>query len=328
MKRLLLVLFGIMAFTAIYGQTKFPLTVICSENDADLYINNKLYTKTIPNLKVQLPPAVYNIKIAKAGFNEFNANVTVKATSTGNVLSVQLQPLQAAPAQIQAPNPFVQMFPLNVAANAPGAQVYLNSQYAGNAPFGQNVLKGNYEVRVTAPGYNDFVQRITVNGPSQVNAILQSAASMLSISANVNGAEVIINGNPAGRTPFSAQVPNGSYNVLVRAAGYSDYQAQIVVSGQQAINAVLQSLAATWQLQLPEGIKNRDVKSGQSTSVQIWIDGVFQGESFGPQIAAGQFLPGRHTIRMVSGGLAAETQFEAQAGRAYTIEPSLILSIK
>jgi hypothetical protein len=242
MKKAFLTLVTLLALSAAFAQTKFPLRINCNEMDADVYINNKLYTKTMPNLTIQLPPAVYSIKIAKAGFNEFNQNVTVKAGNGGTLLNAVLQPLQA-PAQVPAPNALLPMFPLNINSNVAGAQVYLNGKLSGQTPFGQKVIGGTYEIRVTAPGYSEFQQRMVVRTPTQVNAVLQGSSSQISISSNVNGAEVIINGNTAGRTPFAAQMPMGSYSVQVRSPGYLDFQQNVVVgNGPVQVNAVLQSL--------------------------------------------------------------------------------------
>ena len=151
---------------------------------------------------------------------------------------------------------------------------------------------------------------------------LQPAAFQLSVNAaNVRGAEVIINGNPAGQTPFSAQLAPGSYMVTIRAPGYGDYSIQLNMNGPQSISAVLQPLAATWQLSLPDSSVNKDMRGGHWNQIQVYIDGAVVR---GPQ---GQFFPGRHTVRVVSGGLAAETFIDAQAGQVYTIEPMIGISI-
>ena len=395
MKKLVLSLFTFLIVSSVYAQTKFPLTIICSEMEADVYVNNRLYTKTTPNLQIQLPPAVYSIKIAKAGFNEFNSNVKVKAG--GTVLSVDLQPL-SAPAQIKGPTPLVPTFPLNIVSNVPGAQVFINDQFKGTTPFGQNVIGGgHYNIRVSAPGYSDFTQTVTVKSPTQLNVMLQGSSSQLIISSNVAGADVYINGNLAGKTPFQAQVPQGSYNVLVkapgyldfnqsvvvgggqnqvnamlqgmsyqvnfdanvrgavvflngqqygqtpcaanlnpgtysvavRAPGYVDYQAQISVNGPQALNVALQPQTAPWQFAVPNALSNRDIKPGSmDNGMQLWIDGAPQPEIAGPIFSSGQLTPGRHTIRFVSGGLSVETQVDIQAGKAYTFEPFMGITIK
>jgi hypothetical protein len=465
MKRIALAIIALLAIGSAFAQTKFPLTIICNVMDADVYINNKLYTKTSQNLVIQLPPTTYNIKVAKAGYNEFSTTVAVKASNAGTILNVNLQLLQA-PQQVNPAQTLLPSFPLNITSNVGGAQVFLNGKFSGTTPFGQKVIGGDYDIRVIAPGYGDFQQRQSVRGPTQINAQLRSAGSQLTVQSNVNGADVFINGNPAGKTPFQAQLPNGSYNVvvrapgfsdfnqsivingsnlqvnailqglsqqlsimsnvngaevfingnpagripfaaqlpagsymvlvraagymdfnqnvvigngpvqvnallqglsyqvsvdsnirgalvfvngtqvgqtplanmmqqgtytiLVRAPGYSDYQAQIAVNGPQSINAFLQPMVSSWQITLPESILNRDGKPGQSKDrdIQIYVDGVLQAGIRGPIAASGQLAPGRHVIRVVSGGLAIEGQVDLQSGKTYTFEPFAGINVK
>jgi hypothetical protein len=402
MKRILLTALALLTLGTAFAQMKFPLFINCSEMGADVYINNKLYTKTVQNLTIQLPPAVYQITIAKAGFNEFRANVNVQASSRNNVLSVQMQPVQA-PAQLPAPRLLVPTFVLNVASNVAGATVFLGAQPSGQTPLGLNLPRGRYDIRVTAPGYTDFVQQVDLSGPMTVNAILQGSSQTLSVNAtNIAGADVYINGNLAGRTPFQAQVPSGSYqvvikaggffdyaqnvvvgassvqvnaalqpqafqvainsnvqgalvflngnqagqtpfaaalppgsyNLVVRAIGYLDYQAQIVVTGPAAVNALLQSAMAGWQLVLPEfrfapgeGEK-LDARGLRPRLVRVWMDGEEQRDLPGPVAASGQVAPGKHKLRLEFAGFVTELQFDAAAGGSYTLEPSLGLRVR
>lgn len=237
---LVAILLALVSGTA-FAQTKFPLTIVCNEMGADVYINNKLYTKTVPNLVIQLPAATYSVKIAKAGFSEFSANVAV--TNKGATLSATLAPLAPAAPAAPAPSPFLPSFPLTVNANVAGADVYLNNKPSGKTPFGANVIGGTYEIVVRAPGYSDFSQRVQVNGPMTVNATLQAMGAQLTVSSNVQGAEVLINKNPAGKTPFSATVAPGSYAVTVRAPGFVEFNQNVVVSGPVQVNATLQPLS-------------------------------------------------------------------------------------
>ncbi len=370
--------------SAAFAQTKFPLTITCNEMGADVYINNKLYTKTTPNLKIQLPVATYSIKIAKAGFNEFSATVSV--TNRGAVLNANLLPLAA---QVPPPTPFLPHFPLNVTASVRGAEVLIDNVYAGQAPLGKEVVggthevvvraagyaefrqrvqvkgpvqvnavlqplgatlsvnsnvagaeviinnnpagrvplsaqvpPGSYSVTVRAPGYLDFNQNLVVNGPTQVYATLQGMSYSLSISANVQGAEVLINGNPVGRAPYSTQLPPGSYALTVRAPGYLDYSQTVAVNGPLQVNALLQPALASWQLVLPEGLTNRDLKGGHWAQIQVYVDGVLQkGQN-------GLMPSGRHLVRIVSGGLSYEAQIDFQPGRSYSLEPSFGFTVR
>jgi hypothetical protein len=237
-----------------------------------------------------------------------------------------------------------------------GAQVYLAGQLIGNTNPNLilNVRMGTYQLTVVKQGFMRFDTVVTVGqGGAAVQANLVPPGGIsapntipvpntipppppqifnynLTVSSNVNGAAVFINGNQAGQTPLTAQVPAGSYTVLVRAPGFLDFNQNVVVgNGPAQVNAFLQSMIATWQLSLPDTIRNRDFRPEQfREGIQIWIDGVRQDTAPGPIIASGQLTPGRHVIRLVAGGLSTETQIDVQAGQALNFEPFIGLNVR
>ena len=117
-------------------------------------------------------------------------------------------------------------------------------------------------------------------------------------------------------------LPPGGYSVVVRAPGYNDYVASVTLNGPQTVMAALQPAAAGWQILLPEAYTNKDLKGGHWSHIQVYVDGQLQ------KSPSGQVVAGRHVIRLVSGGLAVETIVEFQAGRTYSFEPTLGLTVK
>ncbi|HET7839285.1 MAG TPA: PEGA domain-containing protein [Rectinemataceae bacterium] len=396
MKRLLALFALVLVLgSAAFAQNKAALQIVCNQSGAQVFINGRLMGTTSPNIALLLPVGQYAVKVSKSGFLAYDTSVNLGAG--GAVINVNLVQPGAPQAQVpQAqrmnvlPPPTVFNYSITVQCNVQGAQVIINGNPAGTTPFSSQVPGGSYSVLVRAPGYLDFNQNVVVNGAMTVLANLVPISFSLSVNANVAGADVIINGNPAGKTPFSAQVPGGSYTVTVRAAGYIDYNQNVVVSGAAQVNASLQPLSyqlnvvatnvngaqvflngnpmgqtpfvsmlppgsyglivrapgfldysaqvllsaaqtvsatlvpamATWQLNFPDAFINRELKGAHLTLVLIFIDGVLQKGS------GGQIPAGKHVVRLVTGGMATETQVELQAGRTYTFEPSLGLSVR
>jgi hypothetical protein len=288
----------------------YGLTVSANINGADVFINGNPAGKT--PFAAQVPNGSYTVLVRAGGFIDFTQNIVIN----GGPFQVN--------AMLQGQNQ-----QLSIQANVNGADIFINGNVAGKTPFVSQVPMGSYSVLIKAPGYVDFGQNILVgNGPVQVNATLQALSYQLNVNANVDGALVFINGAQVGQTPYISLLPQGNYVVLIRAAGFIDYQAQLTVNGPQAINASLQPMPASWQLRLPEGLVNKDIKKGQARGIQVWVDGVLQAESLGPIFAAGQLQPGKHLFRIVSGGLAVETQVEMQSGKAYSIEPAMGIMVK
>ncbi len=396
MKRLLVLISILLVLgPAAFAQNKGALQIVCNQSGAQVFINGRLMGTTAPNIALLLPAGQYAVKVAKAGFLPYDT--TVNLSSSGTVINVNLVQPGAPPPPPQAqrmntlpPPALLNNFSISVQSNVPGAQVIINGNPAGTTPFSSQVPVGSYTVLVRAPGYLDYSQNVLVNGVVNLQANLIPIAFSLSVNANVAGAEVIINGNSAGRTPFSAQVPGGSYSVLVRAPGYQDFSQNVVVSGAAQVNANLQPLSyqlnvvatnvnaaqvllngnpmgqtpfvsmlppgtygltvrapgyldfstqltltgtqtvtatlmpslAGWQLSFPESFVNKDLKGDHAAQVQVYIDGVQQ------RAANGQLAAGRHVLRLVAGGLAFETNIDVQAGKTYTFEPTLGLMVR
>jgi hypothetical protein len=257
------------------------------------------------NAAPNLAAGQHSVLVRAPGYLDYNAVVTL----TGNMnISVSLQPAA---------------FQLSVnAANVKGAQVLINGNPAGQTPFGAQLAPGSYTVTIRAPGFVDYNQNVVMNGPVQVNASLQPLSYQLNVNTGaLRGAQVILNGSVVGQTPYSASLQPGGYSLTLRLPGYGDYSVQLNMNGPQTVSAVLQPLAATWQLSLPDSSVNKDMRGGHWSQIQVYIDGApVKGNQ-------GQFFPGRHTIRVVSGGMAAETFVDAQSGQVYTIEPMIGISV-
>jgi hypothetical protein len=456
MKRLwaLVAALCVLAVYPIFAQNKTSLNVICNQVGAQVYINGRLAGTTTPNFSFLVPQGKVQVRVQKNGFKTFETIATV-----GNqplTLNVVLESLSAPPPVVIQP-PVVLNHSLTVNANVQGAEVLINGNPAGKIPFSAQVPPGSYSVLVRAPGYADKTENVLVKGPVQLNIILQGLNAMLSVNANVQGAEVLINGNPAGKTPFNAQVPPGSYSVLVRAPGFMDKTENVVVKGPVQLNVILQGInfplivnanvqgaevlingnpagkaplnaqvppgsysitvrapgfidktenllvngpaqlnlvlqplnfqltvdavnfkgafvlingnqagqtpyigllppgsynltirapgfidspvvvnlnsaqnvtvqlqpvPASWQLSIPEALVNKDLKGGHWNEIQVYVDGLLQ------KATSGQANPGKHTFRLVSGGLAYELSLDFQAGKTYTIEPMMGFNVK
>jgi len=271
---------------------------------AQVLINNNPAGQT--PFSTQLPPGSYSLIIRAPGFVDHVENFSFNAPKAVNVT---LQPLN---------------FQLSVnAANVKGAQVLINNNPAGQTPFNAQLAPGSYSVTVRAPGFVDYVENFALNGPKAVNVTLQPQTFQLTVnSANVKGAQVLINGNVAGQTPFATQMAIGSYSVTIRAPGFFDYAESFQLSGPKDINATLQPQIATFQVTLPAANINTDVKGGHWSQIQVYIDGELQkGQT-------GQVSPGKKMVKISSGGMQVQSMVDFQAGKAYTFEPFMGVTVK
>ncbi len=266
---------------------------------AQIYVNNQPIKGTVATL----PFGTHTVRVSFAGYIEFTTTITVNGNMT---VPIMLQPATAT---------------VTFQLNPGNAQVFVNNQaIKGNVatlPF------GTHNVRVTAPGYLDFNTSITVNGNMTVPVTLQAQTFKLSVNANnVKGAQVLLNGAQAGTTPFNTQLTAGTYTVTVQAPGYTSYTESFTVGPDKTINVTLQQALATLTIQLPAANINTDMKGGHWSQIIVWVDGVQQKGN------VVQLTPGKHLIRITSGGLQVEIMYEFEAGKSYVFEPFMGLNIK
>lgn len=361
---------------------KYTLSVTCNVPNAGVLVNGAMVGK-VP-YSAQYPAGTYTVVVRWGGYNDFTQTVTLNGNFTVNAV---LTPTQPAP----PPPPAQYSFTIN--ANVQGANVTINGAAVGRTPYTAQLQAGSYTVTVSFPGYGNFSQSVVVNGPGQINAVLSPLQAPLSVNANVQGADVLVNGSPVGRTPITIQLAPGTYTVTVRAQGYSDFTQAVQVQpmgqaqvnavltplqvplsvnaniqgadvfingnvmgrtpitiqlapgtytvtvraqgygdfnqtvqvqpmGHAQVNAVLVPIMSSWQVSVPDSIVNRDMKGGHWSQIMIYVDGQLQRGN------SGQVSSGRHTLRITSGGVAAEVVFDVLPGRTYVFEPFFGITVK
>lgn len=202
---------------------------------------------------------------------------------------------------------------VTVNANVPGADVLINGSVRGQAPITISLNPGTYTIRVVGRGYNDWQQNIRVNGDMTVNANLAPANFSLSVRTNVPGAQVFINNQNRGRGNVNQSLPPGNYQVRVTAPGYTDYNVTVNLNQNQTVNAVLQPAMGTLNIIIPTNVLDLRVGNPQA-QIKVFVDGSPQnGSTF-------QLTPGRHAVRISSGGMSTERMFDIVAGQSYNIE--------
>ncbi len=196
---------------------------------------------------------------------------------------------------------------LTVNASEGPAQVILNGRLlgVGNPTFRAQVAPGTYELIVRKPGLPEFKQRITIGaGGLTVNAQLGAASAppppqqlkpptvmsyQLTVNANVNGADVFINGTQAGKTPYTGQVAAGTYTVVVRAAGYNEFSQGVAVNQASTVVANLVPIAVPLNL------------GRLFPGAEVFLNGAKIGVA-GSNPFVAQVVPGTYTLTIRAGG--------------------------
>ncbi len=154
-----------------------------------------------------------------------------------------------------------------------------------------HLQSGQYELKVSAPDYRDFVQTVTISDDieSKIEATLTPAFGWLNITSNPNESEIILDGRPIGTTPLGDyRIPSGEYVLTLRKQYYKDYQEQIIVEDGKPFTLYAEMNPDFGKLSVqgfPEGAK-------------ILIDGELRGQ------VAGMIEPvsvGSHKVRIEAG---------------------------
>ncbi|MBN2353357.1 MAG: PEGA domain-containing protein [Spirochaetales bacterium] len=201
-------------------------------------------------------------------------------------------------------------------SNVRGAQVYLNGKLMGRTPVVQKLPINDYQVRVTAPGYEDYNETVRILHDMTVNAELRRRQRefTLSIQANVPQAIVTINGEDQnGFAPMNVRLPQGRYEVKVSKRGYGTFETSVTLNRDQRITARLSAPDARIIIVGPQ----RHGRGG--LRFEVSIDGRrVNGTEF-------RVNPGRHTIQVDAGGLLAEREVNCRPGRTYRFKLDLDL---
>jgi len=319
MKRRIVALVFALVGAGLFAQAKPLLTVNAGEGPAQVMLSGKLVGIANPKFVGRVSPGTYELVVRKTGRPEFRQRITIGSADL--VIDAPLGGAVSAPQTLPAPQTIKPLFTLTVSANAPGAQVSVNGSSLGGAPARASLEAGSYRVDVSAPGYESYSATVAVNGNTNHSATLRQQVSQIRITANVSGALVFINNVQAGNAPFETRLAPGSYNLRVSAPGYNDYSAGFVVSGPQTIAVSLIPMMATLRLAVPDQFVNKETGNPQAR-VDLYVDGNKQNP--GDVLLA----PGQHRLRLVSGGLAVETNVSLEAGKVYVIEPTLGIGIR
>ena len=84
------------------------------------------------------------------------------------------------------------------------AKVTIDDREVGTLPLPpQSINTGEHTVVVRAPGFAPFTRKVTIVGTraNELSVALEATAALLSVTADVPGSEVLINGRSVGTAP-------------------------------------------------------------------------------------------------------------------------------
>lgn len=184
-------------------------------------------------------------------------------------------------------------------------------------PFGDRYLmrSGSYQLSVEAPGYHPYADEITIGPDSsqQVQVILQPLPGLLSVDSEPEGAQLLVDGEPRGRTPVEKlSLEPGEHRLQLQAPRYLPLERVVDVTGRRLQQQLQIAMAPAWG----------DVTiSSSPEGATILIDDAPAGKTPGTV----EVLKGEHTLTLQLAGFAPwTTALAVEAGRAQELEPVLL----
>ncbi len=152
-------------------------------------------------------------------------------------------------------------FRVTIVTNVPNPTITIDDRpIEGNTAV---VPVGVHTFRVSAPGFNDFVQRANVRAALTINARLTPQGFALTINGNVPDASIFV--DDAQISGNMVVVPPGNHTVRIFADGYQEYSTVVNVAGPMVLNAAL--APAGFPLMITGNVKG----------AIVFIDGVQKG---------------------------------------------------
>lgn len=134
---------------------------------------------------------------------------------------------------------------LTVDGKPAGARVYIDGQWRGKVPFAVTLGAGTHRVHIADGGRTSPVREVIIayGVPITVSFDLVAARGHLTVGADIAGAQVLLDGDLVGYTPFAGEVSAGKHIVVVTHAGIEPFTKTVSIpaGGRAAVDATFHS---------------------------------------------------------------------------------------
>ena len=220
--------------------TSGSLQVDSNPSGAAVYVDNS-YRGVTSTFIGNLAPGSHSVRLTKAGYQDWTGTVSIGSGVT-TYLSPTLTPDQKP-----------QYATVSITSNPTGANVYGDGVYVGQTRASgplvfTQVVPGIHTILISKTGYQDYTATQNVVAGQNYNidvtlaAVPNPTTGGISVTSSPDGAEVYLNNAFKGLTPITLDsLTPGSYSVLLKLSGYSDWSstAQVVAGQTTQLTATL-----------------------------------------------------------------------------------------
>ncbi|MFH1435817.1 MAG: PEGA domain-containing protein, partial [Pseudomonadota bacterium] len=178
--------------------------------------------------KIKVEPGPHTVSVSAEGYKSTSKDIVVAGGATMTV-DFELEEI-------------VKWAKLIVASDVPGAVIVVDGKEKGKAPWEGMVKAGKVSVYIKARGYGKDVKEVVLEADEErlltLNPPVTGKPAKLKIKANVEGAEVFIEGKKSGVIPIKAlELPAGVVRVKVMAEGYAAWEGDLELAEGKPVTA-------------------------------------------------------------------------------------------
>ncbi len=271
-------------------------------------IRGKIYS----DRRIQLPPGKYSITFKADGYADFVTDVTINGET---VLTVNMQAIAAVATPVPAPSVFALIFQCNV----PGAQVFIGTSLIGSVANPVALPVGTYQIKISAPGYRDFVNNVTIQSQMTLPVNLVPNTFNLSISANVPNAQITVN-NMSIKSGSVVALPPGAVNIRATAPGYTESNQSLNLTEDRALNIVLSP--SVYNLQITVNVNGASifVNNSQLQSQNASAVAVLPAGTYPVRITAPGYQDYNNVVQL-TGNMPLTVQLQVAMGTLTLVQP-------
>jgi hypothetical protein len=129
---------------------------------------------------------------------------------------------------------------LVLGSQTPGAEVYVDGEKVGMVPLPGplSFSPGEHTIKIVKPGFAPLIDVFTIGRKRETRfeGELVPVAGVLNITANIEKANVFIDGKFVGEAPITTEMPVGPRAVQVSKGGYKDFFQNVSSVAGQDVN--------------------------------------------------------------------------------------------
>jgi hypothetical protein len=245
------------------------LEIESSPAGASVYVDDRARGRT--PYREELPAGSYDVRLEHPDFQKKILSVLLEAG--GRVVkTVVLDPI----------------YILEIPANPADALIKIDGTFQGKTPLTIEWANPSCDLLIEKDGWSTYSERLELEpGKNVIEYSLESTRVRLSVDSDPSGAQVYLDGKPAGRTPLKEDLAPGEHTIRLQKVGFRTVEETI---------QVLSDLDRRFALQESEAIQIR-------ISAHPWAEVFVDGKSIGnvPPIKEISITVGPHSFEFVKG---------------------------